>query len=63
MIWFIFKFAPVKTFTNTVILRSKPLRFPSGSELNPSSNPPLNSNDGNSDSRLLLLLFPKDGLL
>ncbi len=55
--WFIFRFTPIKAFTNAAILGSNPSKFPPDDGLNPPLNP-----DGNSDSGLLLL-FSESGLL
>ncbi len=57
--WFILKFAPVKAFTNITTLRSNPFRFFPDSKLNSPSNSPLNPDDSNGDSELLLLLLPE----
>jgi len=55
----ILRFALVKAFTNAATFRSNPSVFSLDSEL----NPPSNFDGGNDDNRLLLLLFPKGGLL
>ncbi len=56
--WFISRFASVKTFTSTATFRFNPPAFPPNSRLKPPPNP-----GGSNDGSLLLLLFPKGGLL
>ncbi len=63
LIWLIPRFASVKAFTNAAILGSNPSEFSSDGKLNPPSNFSSNSDSNNDSDRLLLLLFPKSGLL
>ncbi len=61
--WFIFRFAPIKAFTNAAIFGSNPSAFPSNGGLKPPPNPPSNPSSSNGSGKLLLLLFPEGGLL